>query len=343
MAGNLILGDATSGISYINGATHNTCTNNQITLNQAQGIWVGDNGYDNRFTRNTLTANGALGIDLAPAGINANMSGSSSMGANKLQNYPVLTDATSDGVRTWFVGTLPGSSSDSYPVEFFASTACDPSGNGEAEIFVGATTVAGSDSSATSTFVVSFPGAYAGKLATATAYKTDNGTSELSACRAIRACPVITLGSSMLPIATTGTPYAQTLTASGGTGPYSFVRSSGVLPYGVTLGASGTLSGTPNFPGSYSFTVTTVDANGCRGQADFNILVVPPGADLSAIDFASPVDLSGPEDGGVGLPPDDLGAGGCRIGARSSDAFAIPLLVGVVLLALGLRRRTRSR
>ena len=55
--------------------------------------------------------------------------------------------------------------------------------------------------------------------------------------------------------------YSQTVTASGGTGPYTYRGFGGALPAGLTLNASsGAISGTPTGSG-YRFTVRATDAS----------------------------------------------------------------------------------
>jgi len=65
-----------------------------------------------------------------------------------------------------------------------------------------------------------------------------------------------------LPNARWNAPYGTTLSASGGTGPYTFTSSG--LPYELTLSPSGIISGTAlqNPPGVFGFTVTVTDAQG---------------------------------------------------------------------------------
>ena len=53
-----------------------------------------------------------------------------------------------------------------------------------------------------------------------------------------------------LPSGTIGVAYNQTITASGGTSPYTFAVTSGSLPSGLSLDTSGILSGTPDTAGS---------------------------------------------------------------------------------------------
>jgi large repetitive protein len=83
-------------------------------------------------------------------------------------------------------------------------------------------------------------------------------------------CPAgtsITLSPSSLPAATPNAPYAQPIAAAGGTAPYTFSVSSGALPSGLGLNpVTGLISGIPIAAGSFAFTITATDANGCRGS-----------------------------------------------------------------------------
>ncbi|WP_455430086.1 putative Ig domain-containing protein [Noviluteimonas caseinilytica] len=83
----------------------------------------------------------------------------------------------------------------------------------------------------------------------------------------------LTISPSTLPAATNGTPYNQTLTTSGGTAPYTYSVSSGSLPTGVTLSSTGDLTGTPATAGTYTFTVSVIDANGDFGSQTYSVTV----------------------------------------------------------------------
>jgi hypothetical protein len=84
------------------------------------------------------------------------------------------------------------------------------------------------------------------------------------------------------PSGTVGTAYSSTLSASGGTAPYTWAIASGSLPPGILLGvASGILSGAPTTQGTYTFTAQAQDANGERGMATFTINVNAAGSTLS--------------------------------------------------------------
>ena len=86
-------------------------------------------------------------------------------------------------------------------------------------------------------------------------------------------CPTITLSPSTLPGGTVGTAYSQTITASGGTAPYTYTVTSGTQTTGLTLSSAGTLSGTLTAAGGYSFTVSDVDANSCTGSQAYSVTV----------------------------------------------------------------------
>lgn len=61
-------------------------------------------------------------------------------------------------------------------------------------------------------------------------------------------------------------PFSETLTASGGTGPYTWSLQSGTLPAGLTLNAStGVISGTPAAGGAYAFVAKATDSGGNYG------------------------------------------------------------------------------
>ena len=86
-------------------------------------------------------------------------------------------------------------------------------------------------------------------------------------------CTSVTLSPATLAPATAGTAFSQTLTASGGQGPYTFTITTGALPAGVTLSPGGVLSGTPGATGSFSFTVRATDPTGCTGTRDYTLQV----------------------------------------------------------------------
>lgn len=70
-----------------------------------------------------------------------------------------------------------------------------------------------------------------------------------------------TISPSTLPDGTAGTAYSVTLSASGGTEPYTWTVIGGALPDGLALNsATGAISGTPSTPLTYSFIVRADDS-----------------------------------------------------------------------------------
>lgn len=100
---------------------------------------------------------------------------------------------------------------------------------------------------------------------TVTATDSSGGTGPFSTTSTSLAltvnAPTISIAPSTLPSATVAAAYSQTVTASGGTGSYSFATTAGSLPPGLTLSAGGVISGTPTAGGTYNFTLTSTDSS----------------------------------------------------------------------------------
>ena len=98
------------------------------------------------------------------------------------------------------------------------------------------------------------------------------------------------------PSGQVGTAYTDTLTASGGTGPYTWSVSSGSLPNGVTLGSTtGTLSGTPTALGTFHFTVQVTDADDETAAEAVSLAIAPSvvlSASASSVTFGTSVTLT---------------------------------------------------
>ena len=88
--------------------------------------------------------------------------------------------------------------------------------------------------------------------------------------------PTIVVDPATLPNTTAGLSYTQTITASGAVAPYSFAVTAGALPNGLTLSASGALSGTTTTSGTFNFTVTATDQFGQTGSRAYTVVVAVP-------------------------------------------------------------------
>ncbi|GAB3385469.1 hypothetical protein GCM10027432_18220 [Lysobacter fragariae] len=88
--------------------------------------------------------------------------------------------------------------------------------------------------------------------------------------------PTITLAPTTLPGGAVGSAYNQSITAVGGTSPYTFALQVGALPSGMSLSTTGVLSGTPTSAGSFNFTVQATDANGFTGSQAYTLAIAAP-------------------------------------------------------------------
>jgi hypothetical protein len=101
-------------------------------------------------------------------------------------------------------------------------------------------------------------------------------------------CPTITIPTS-LPNGNVGASYNQTITATGGTPPYTFIVNSGSLPAGLSLAPDGTLSGTPTSTGNFCFSIRATDAFGCASiTRDFAIIIDPAACPAGTVITLSP-------------------------------------------------------
>jgi CSLREA domain-containing protein len=165
-AGNLVSGNTSHGVTVI--ASPGTATGNRILGNSIYG-------------------NGGIGIDLGVVnplgGVTPNDAGDGDTGPNNLQNFPGLTAVTTGGAGTTVQGTLDTEANKAYRLEFFANSACDASGNGEGQTFLGSKNVKTTASGSTSFTFNSATVIGSSAWVTATATDPDGNTSEFSACR----------------------------------------------------------------------------------------------------------------------------------------------------------------
>ena len=160
---------------------------NVIAGHRLNGITVGRSTPNVRISGNSLHTNGWLGIDLIPTGYGYGVSFNDALdadtGGNGLQNFPEVTSATVEGNAIRVVGELHSSAFADLTIELFASPACDDSGYGEGEVFLGATQVS-TDAAGNASFDVQVPARVPpGWLLTSTATLEPTGaTSEFSAC-----------------------------------------------------------------------------------------------------------------------------------------------------------------
>ncbi|WP_293129017.1 SdrD B-like domain-containing protein [Microcoleus sp. bin38.metabat.b11b12b14.051] len=171
-----------TGVLIPDGASNNVIggtligQGNTIASNLGSGVNI-IAGTGNRIQNNSIFANAGIGIDLGNNGITANDAGDPDIGANLLQNFPVLTTANVGASNVTVAGTFNSIPSANYTLQFFANT---PPGT-QGQNLIGSATVT-TDAAGNATFNQIFPVAVApGQLITATAIDAAGNTSEFSA------------------------------------------------------------------------------------------------------------------------------------------------------------------
>jgi hypothetical protein len=79
-----------------------------------------------------------------------------------------------------------------------------------------------------------------------------------------------------LPNASRAVPYSQLLSASGGSGSYTWTIVGSSLPVGLTLNPNGTITGTPTTLGSSAFRVRATDSASAYIEKDLTLTIVDP-------------------------------------------------------------------
>ena len=165
---------------------------NLIRGNAGHGVAI----YDAATTgisieRNSIYENGGLGINLEGGTQNAarvtanDAAGDADSGPNILQNYPVITAASLGSTGLTVTGSLTSAPNAAFRMDFYASPASDPSGNGEGRYFIGSlngTTPGSGIFNINGLLPASVPAGYG---ITATAAGAGNNTSEFSASRSV--------------------------------------------------------------------------------------------------------------------------------------------------------------
>jgi hypothetical protein len=279
------------GVSFDSGSNNNTLggttpgSANLIAFNRLPGVVV-FNSNNNAILGNSIHDNpNYLGIDLYSGSYavtpNDDNTGDADTGANNLQNFPVLTSVVSSGGITTIAGTLDSAPSTMFRVELFSNKACDLSGFGEGENYLGSTNVT-TDANGKGSFVADVPTPNApSTVFTATATDPNGNTSEFSAC----ASGVV---------ASPGTLQLSTNFISQGEGNGSFN-----LTVTRTNGSTGTVSvdyatadGTATAPVDYTTTSGTLVFNNGETSKSISIPIVdnniPEGSHSFTISLSNP-------------------------------------------------------
>ncbi len=166
---------------------------NVIAFNGLAGVRVGD-GVGTAIRGNSIHDNALLGIDIFGDGVTPNDPSDVDAGPNLVQNFPILSSVSGDSTPV-ISGTLNSTPSSTFAVDFYASPACDDSGNGEGATFL-ATIAVTTDGSGDAAFSTGFSPVSDQEAITAAATDAAGNTSEFSNCAALP--PTVSIGDSEL-------------------------------------------------------------------------------------------------------------------------------------------------
>jgi CSLREA domain-containing protein len=304
------------GVSVSNGASGSSVggtaagTGNVIAFNGGDGVSV-SSGTGNRVLSNSIHTNGStaqhLGIDLEADGVTPNDAGDVDAGANNQQNFPLLTNAASNGATTNVNGVFNSTGSTAFRVEFFSSATCDPGGGGEGQQFLGSTDVT-TDGNGNAAFNVTLPNVAVGQMVTATATDPSGNTSEFSTCRAVVAA-TYTLGGRV---------------TNGGAQPLAGVN--------IHLSGSADLDATTDAAGNYTFTHLPQGGSFTLTPSATGFTFTPPSrtfnnlqSDQTGLDFTGQLNtytIAGivVDGNGAGLTGVNVHLSGSAVGDATTDA-----------------------
>ena len=182
--GNSLIGGAVAGDANV--IANNT--GGGVVIYNAQTEGSSNINTHNRIQRNSIYANGQLGISVNDSEfVLANDAGDADTWpvdhvGNDGQNYPVITAAVLNAGSAAVSGTLNSLANGTFTLDFFANPACDTSSHGEGKTYIGTTTL-NTDGSGNGSFgplTLALPAGQS--VITSTAMDFTGNTSEFSQC-----------------------------------------------------------------------------------------------------------------------------------------------------------------
>lgn len=195
---------------------------NLIACNTGSGVIVYGDAARYSLRRNRIHSNGLLGINLfGVAGVDANDPGDTDVGANGLQNFPVLSGAVLAGGTLSITGSLNSAAARAYTIDFYRSPACDASGHGEGAEWLGSQQV-NTSAGGIANVALDVAGSFVvGDAITTTATaNAESSTSEFSGCIAVTPAPLpgsFAFSAAAFSVAESTSEATLTVTRSGGT------------------------------------------------------------------------------------------------------------------------------
>ena len=255
----------------ITAATLAGWTVNTAGYNQTLGATGGTTPYT--FTK--TAGNLPPGIGLSTAGV---LTGMPTTAATYMFDVKVTDAAGANDTKTYTIVVNPALSINSASLVPWTANA---SGYSQTIMATGGTTpytFAEITATLPPGITLSAGGLLSGMPTTAGSYSFDVKVTDAAGANATKTYSILVNPSlsinaaALVPWTVNVTGYSQTITATGGTTPYTFTKT-GTLPPGITLSAGGVLSGTPTSASSYTFTVQVADAGGGIDSKSYTIVI----------------------------------------------------------------------
>jgi len=128
--------------------------------------------------------------------------------------------------------------------------------------------------------------------------------------------PPLAVSTVSVPGGTAGTAYSTNLAATGGTAPYTWsVAAGSTLPPGLALSGAGAISGTPDMPATYPFSVQVRDSVNNTSTMAYSLAIVAPAPPPPPTTTCnSPYgNCSDPYEGGSGPPATRTNLSACGV------------------------------
>ncbi len=266
-----------------------------------------DAGTGNAILGNAIFSNTNQGINLDTGGITPNDLGDIDTGANNLQNFPVLSSASTNAMQATLTGSLNSTANSYFRVEFFANTTADATGYGEGQRYLGYANVT-TDGSGNATFNKTLTATVAaGEFVSATATKSNITFTTFTDTSEFAQNILATANATPINISLSSTSVNENINTSSGysigtlstndpdaldTFTYSIVGGADADAGKFSIGGAGLnelrlTDGLLNYEikSSYAVTVRTTDSGGATFDKAFTIAVNNVAGNISGVAY----------------------------------------------------------